>query len=179
MPKRKPANKTIEVILLQPYKGLGEKFEVVKVAPVFARNMLLGNGSAVLASEGNKHNYQKKMEAANKEAAKRVAHLEDLFKKLDDSEGITISKKVNDQGSLYEKVDADDIINTIESEYKITLDSHHIKLKGKITALGDYEVPYLYKNMVKTISLKVVAAEEAAPKAKKEKAEKTEEAAAE
>ena len=41
MPRRKLENKTVEVILLQSDKHLGEKFEIVRVKPVFARNVLL------------------------------------------------------------------------------------------------------------------------------------------
>ena len=53
MPKRKLENRTIEVILLQADKHLGERFETVKVKPIFARNVLLPNGIAVLADKGN------------------------------------------------------------------------------------------------------------------------------
>jgi len=48
MPKRKIENRMIEVILLEANKHLGEKFELVKVKPVYARNVLLPNNLAVL-----------------------------------------------------------------------------------------------------------------------------------
>ena len=82
MPKRKLENKTIEVILLQSDKHLGEKFEIVRVRPIFARNVLLPKNMAVLADSNNKNKFAQKMVAAEAERKKKAAGLDDLFVKL-------------------------------------------------------------------------------------------------
>jgi len=82
MPKRKVENKVIEVILLQSDKHLGEKFEIVKVKPIFARNVLLPQNIAVLADAMNKNKFAQKMKAAEDDRKKKASGLEDLFTKL-------------------------------------------------------------------------------------------------
>ena len=54
MPRRMIKNRNIEVILLQDDKHLGEKYEIVAVKPIFARNVLLPQNIAVLADKANK-----------------------------------------------------------------------------------------------------------------------------
>jgi large subunit ribosomal protein L9 len=82
MPKRKVENKMIEVILLENNKHLGEKFEIVKVKPIFARNVLFPQNIAVLADTGNKNKFAQKMKAAEADRTKKASGLEDLFTKL-------------------------------------------------------------------------------------------------
>jgi len=73
MPRRRLENRTIEVILLESNKHLGEKFEIVRVKPVFARNVLLPKNMAVLATANMVNRYSQKIKAAEKE---RVAKAE-------------------------------------------------------------------------------------------------------
>lgn len=79
MAKRLYENKTIEVILLETDKHLGEKYEVVRVKPIFAQNVLLPKGKALLATTGNLNNYKAKMEAAQKDIKKKIANIDTLF----------------------------------------------------------------------------------------------------
>jgi large subunit ribosomal protein L9 len=82
MPRRLVKNRNIEVILLQDDKYLGEKYEIVSVKPIFARNVLLPQNIAVLADKANKNKYEQKMQAAVAARAKKAAGLEDLFSKM-------------------------------------------------------------------------------------------------
>lgn len=59
---KKPAriDRRINVILLQrSNKHLGEKYEVVKVKPIFAKNVLFPQGIAVLADADALYAYKK------------------------------------------------------------------------------------------------------------------------
>jgi ribosomal protein L9 len=69
MPRRKLENRTIEVILLESNKHLGEKFEIVRVKPIFARNVLLPKNMAVLATADSVNKYSQKIKASEKERA--------------------------------------------------------------------------------------------------------------
>ncbi|HCB51233.1 TPA: 50S ribosomal protein L9 [Patescibacteria group bacterium] len=168
MAKRKVENKTIEVILLQADKHLGEKFEIVKVKPIFARNILLPNNIAVLADTANKNMYAQKMKAAEEHRKKKASDLEDLFMKIQNDNGLVITKKANKDNTLYAKVDESDICSAIASAYGIEVDTHLFKLKKKINAVGSYNVPFLYKEIKKDVVVNVVAEKEAK---KEEKAE--------
>jgi len=172
MPKRKLENKTIEVILLQSDKHLGEKFEIVRVKPVFARNVLLPKKMAVLADGSNKNKFAQKMVAAEADRKKKATGLEDLFVKLNSDEGITIVRKANADGTLYAKVDENDIATKINEVYGVELEPHYLKLKKKITALGSFAVPFLYKELKKEIIVKVEQDPEEAEKLAKHKSSK-------
>jgi large subunit ribosomal protein L9 len=170
MPKRKTENATIEVILLAADKHLGEKYEKVRVKPIFAKNVLLPHNKAVLATPMNINNYRQKMESAQKEIAKKAADLKDLFAKIDEANGLLFVVKVNDEGHLYGKIDENDIAKKIYEEYKIDVPSHLFKLKKKIAEVGTYKVAFLYKEMKADVTIIVQA--ETPVKAKKVEAEK-------
>jgi len=172
MPRRRLENKTIEVILLQSDKHLGEKFEIVRVKPVFARNVLLPKNTAVLADANNKNKFAQKMVAAEADRKKKAAGLDDLFVKLHSDEGITLVRKANADGTLYAKVDENDIATKINELYGVDIQSHYLKLKKKITALGSFTVPFLYKELKKDVIVKVEQDPEEAEKIAKHKASK-------
>lgn len=173
MPKRKPENKTIEVILLQSDKHLGEKFEIVRVKPVFARNILLPKNMAVLADADSKNKFAQKMVAAEADRKKKASGLEDLFGKLHEIWGVAIIRKANADGTLYAKVDENDIATAINEAHGVQLEPHYLKLKKKITTLWDFKVPFLYKEIKKDIAVKVEQDPEEAEKLAKHKSSKT------
>jgi len=172
MPKRKLENKTVEVILLQSDKNLGEKFEIVRVKPIFARNILLPQNIAVLADAANKNKFAQKMKAADADRQKKASGLEDLFVKLNEIWGVTIIRKANADETLYAKVDENDITTAIHETHGITIEPHYLKLKKKITTLGSFVVPFLYKEIKKDIVVKVEQDPEEAEKIAKHKAAK-------
>lgn len=165
--KRKPGNKLIEVILLVNDKHLGERFEVVKVKPVYARNILLPKQMAVLADAKNKNSYEQKMKAATLERAKKAQSLDEVFTKIHEDGGITLIRKANKDNTLYAKVDENDIIEAIKATYGVEIESHFFKLKKKLTAIGQFAVPFMYKSLKKELIVKIEADPEELKKHKK------------
>ena len=165
--KRKPGNKMIDVILLLSDKHLGEKYEIVKVKPVYARNILLPKKMAVLADGMNKNTYLQKMQAAEIERQKKAVSLDDVFTKIHTDGGIVITRKANKDNTLYAKVDENDIAEAIKATYGIDIEAHYFKLKKKLTAVGQFAVPFMYKTLKKEIIVKVEADPEEAKKHKK------------
>jgi hypothetical protein len=132
MPRRTVKNRNIEVILLQDDKHLGEKYEIVNVRPIFARNVLLPQNIAVLADKANKNKYQQKMQAAVVAREKKAASLEDLFAKMTENGGVKLIRKVNKDNVLYAKVNESDIVEAIKEAYGVEIDAHNLKLKKKL-----------------------------------------------
>ena len=171
MAKRLSANRTIEVIMLQNDKHLGEKYEIVRVKPIFARNVLFPNKIAILADKEAKNNYAQKMEAARISREKKAASLEDLFSKITADDGIEITRKANQDNTLYAKVDENDIVEKIKEVYGIEIESHLFKLKKKLNEVGTYSVAFAYNDLKREITVKILG--EVDKNAKKE--EETEE----
>lgn len=177
MPRRSYINRTVDVILLQDDKHLGEKYEVVRVKPIFAKNVLFPKGIATLATPGSLHDYQAKMQAATKKREKKQSTYEELAQKIVEAEGVIITRKVNEKNILYSKVDAQDVANAINEQFGKELPLQYISIKKKIWSLWEYTVPLTYGEMKKMITIKVVAEQETAKEVKIE-AESPEKAAA-
>ena len=118
--------------MLQDDKHLGEKYEIVNVRPIFARNVLLPQNIAVLADKANKNKYQQKMQAAVVAREKKAAGLEDLFAKMTENGGVKLIRKVNKDNVLYAKVNESDIVEAIKEAYGVEIDAHNLKLKKKL-----------------------------------------------
>lgn len=155
MPKRTTKNRSIEVIILQADKHLGEKFEIIRVKPVYARNILLPKGIVVLADTNNKNKYAQKMTAADTDRKNKAKSLDELFMKIQNDGGLVLIKKANKEMNLYAKVDEHEIAKAIQEKYGIELEPHYIKLKKKINTLGQFNVPFLYKELKKDIPVKI------------------------
>ena len=175
MAKRSATNRTIEVIMLQNDKHLGEKYEIVRVKPIFARNVLFPNKIAILADKEAKNNYAQKMEAAKASREKKAASLEDLFSKITADEGIEITRKANKDNTLYAKVDENDIAEKIKEVYGIEVESHLFKLKKKLSEVGTYSVAFAYNDLKREITVKILGEVDKNVKKEEEKEEVKEE----
>ncbi|MEI6425919.1 MAG: 50S ribosomal L9 C-terminal domain-containing protein [Candidatus Absconditabacteria bacterium] len=171
MPKRKTENRNVEVILLQSDRHLGEKYEIVKVRPIFAKNILLPQKLVVLADAANRNIYGQKMKAAEDQRNKKAADLEDLFMKIQADNGLTLVRKANKDLTLYAKVDEKDVCHEIEAKYGIAIEPHFFKLKKKINQIGSFTIPFLYKAMKKEVAVTVEAEKEVKEEKKEHKAE--------
>lgn len=171
MAKRKIENKTIEVILLQADKHLGEKYEIVRVKPIYAKNVLLPKDIAVLADAVNKNNYAQKIASADEQRKKKADGFDDLFMKIQNDNGLLITRKTNKDHTLYAKVSEEDISKAIHDIYGMEIDSHLFKLKKKINALGTYNIPFIYKEIKKEVAVRVEEEKEEEKPSKKEKPE--------
>ena len=128
----------MQVILKEDVPHLGEPGQIVNVKPGFARNYLIPQGLAALASSRNikmmEHNLkkiQKQIDAAKAEAGEVAARLGAL--------SITIAKPAGEQEKLYGSVTTRDIAAALEAE-KITIDRKRIIISEPIKALGVYTV---------------------------------------
>lgn len=90
-------DRRINVILLDFNKHLGEKYEMVKVKAIFAKNVLLPQKLAVVATADTINAYKAKMAAAAKIKEKKAADLGSLFDKINNDNGLMFSMKANEK----------------------------------------------------------------------------------
>lgn len=146
-------DRRIDVILLESDKHLGEKYEQVKVKPIFAKNVLFPKNIAVLATKDTINSYKNKIEQAAKAKEKKVANLAELFEKITNDNGIIFNMKSNEKWILYEKIDAAHIVARIQELYSIAVEDHFFKMKKKITNLGEFLVTFKYGSIDKDIRI--------------------------
>lgn len=146
----------MKIILREDRKGLGKRGDIVEVADGFARNHLLPQGKAIVASDGAVDQAAKMRRARDikdahaREGAQAIAST--LVAKT-----ITITAKSGQGGKLFGSVTTADISAAIESQAKIHIDKKHLHV-DPIKALGTYQVSAkLHSEVEFPVTVEVVA----------------------
>ena len=166
------ANTTI--LLRDDIEHVGGRGEIVKVKAGYARNYLLPQGFATLATKGNVKQIEQERSALLKKAAIERATAEAQKEQM---ETITLSfaRKAGDHGTLFGSVTSMDIADAIKAKgYEI--DRRKIVLRDAIKETGDYTVNVkLHRDVTIGIPVTVTAEGGEAPvkEDKKAKADET------
>lgn len=129
----------MDVILMESVENLGEMGETVVVARGYARNYLIPQGKAVLATEGHRKMVQEHMKLEAKRDDLRRAGAEELAAKLGEL-SCTITVQAGDDDKLFGSVGPRDIAEALVSD-ALEFDHKMIKLDEAIKQLGVYSVP--------------------------------------
>ena len=90
----------MEVIFLKDVKGSGKKGEIKNVSDGYAKNFLIKNGLAIVASAGAKGEVQNKNEAKKYHYEQDKARAQEQAKQMQTQE-ITIPVKVGENGKIF------------------------------------------------------------------------------
>lgn len=145
----------MEIILKQPIKNLGDTDDVVKVKSGYARNFLIPQGMAILATASNK----KVVAEKKRQASHKQEHIKQQAQEIADSlmgTKITIETLAGADGKLFGSVTALQIANKLK-EKGFEIDRKVITL-DEIRNLGDYEaIVHLHKEVKATLNIEVVS----------------------
>lgn len=129
----------MEVILLEPLQGIGQKGDLKRVRPGFYRNYLLPQGKAVLATDSVKKAWDKRREkmVLAKETLKTKAKefLERITGKV-----FVIKQKATKKGTLYSAVTPEKVVEILKVEAKVELSPEMVILKVPIKKTGVHEI---------------------------------------
>ncbi|MCE5206180.1 MAG: 50S ribosomal protein L9 [Porphyromonadaceae bacterium] len=146
----------MEVILKEDILSLGYKDDVVSVRKGYARNFLIPQGKAVIASES-----AKKVLAENqKQRAHKLAQIKaDAQVVADKLEGIslTIGAKASSTGTIFGSVTNIQIADALQAK-GFEIDRKLILIKDAVKEVGNYKaVVKLHKEVTVEIPFEVVA----------------------
>ncbi|MBC8461233.1 MAG: 50S ribosomal protein L9 [Bacteroidales bacterium] len=148
----------MEVILKQDVSNLGYANEMVNVKPGYARNYLIPQGMAILATATNKKILAENQKQQTHKAENVQNEAEDLAKKLENLV-VKIGAKAADSGKIFGSVNAIQIAQALKEQHnfdidrkKIQLDHEHVKELGTYTAKIN-----LHKEVAIEISFEVFA----------------------
>jgi len=118
----------MQIILKQDVENLGLEFDTVNVKPGYARNFLLPQGIALLATPKNKAALEATLEARKEEEAKLIAAANAIVEQLKKTT-ITIAAKVGSGDKLFGSINN---INLSEALAKagVAVDKKYIKIPG-------------------------------------------------
>ena len=144
----------MEVILRETIDNLGRAGQVVKVADGYARNYLLPQKLAYLATPGNLKVIEAERQSLLRKEAKQKDDAEKLQQNLDKVE-ITVRRKVGEQDALYGSVTNSDVAEALERK-GFQIEKRKIHMDDHIKTLGEFSIPIrLFKDVTAHVKLKV------------------------
>jgi large subunit ribosomal protein L9 len=148
----------MEVILKQDVEKLGYADEIVKVKDGYARNYLLPQGLAILATVPNKKMLAETIKQRAYKADKIRKEAEFLAGKID---GLTlkIAQKASEKGTIFGSVNTIAVAQALKDQHDIDVDRRKIILPAEhIKELGNYTAQInIHKDVKVTVHLEVVA----------------------
>lgn len=148
----------MEVILKRDIPSLGYATDIVKVRDGYARNYLIPQGIAILATEANR-----KM---NAETLKQKAFKEDKIRneaeamvKLLENITVKIGAKVASTGKIFGSVNALQIAEALKTQFNYDVDRKKIHVDGdSVKEVGEYKAKVmLHKGVSVMVNFEVFA----------------------
>ena len=148
----------MKVLLRDDVAGVGRRGDIVKVAGGFARNYLLPEGRAIIATDGISGQAEAMRrrrdlrEAQDKGAAESQATI--LAGAV-----ITVSARAGAAGRLFGSIGPADVAKAVHEQKGVEVDAKHVVLAEHLKEIGTYEVPLeLFEGVSPIVTVEVVAA---------------------
>ncbi len=149
----------MEVILLQKVANLGTIGDRVKVRPGFARNFLLPQGKATMATEANIRKFEARRTELEQKAQHDLSGAQQRAEKLKDFK-LSMTAKAGTEGKLFGSIGTADIAEAVTGAGHELARSEVRLPSGPIRVIGDHVV-ILHLHADVEVSLSVhIAAEE-------------------
>jgi len=148
----------VKLILREDVTNLGEAGELVTVRPGYARNFLLPQGKAILATAAS----IKELDHHKKVVADRLARdRKGQLAERDRIQNLLLEfvMQAGEEGKLFGSVTAVQIAEQLEGK-GVVIDRRKIQLEEPIKEIGDHSVSIrLWKDVTANVKVKVSAAE--------------------
>ncbi|MFM2375805.1 MAG: hypothetical protein RLZZ165_902 [Bacteroidota bacterium] len=147
----------MDVILKKYHKDLGEKNDIVSVKPGFARNFLIPQGIAIMATETNRKIHAENM----RQAAHKKDHIKNEALRIAEEMGkltLTIATLAGPDGRLFGSVTPTMVASQLEAK-GFEVERQRILFDAAIKEVGQYEVTVdLHKEVKAKVKIEVVSA---------------------
>ena len=145
-----------KILLRDDIESLGGRGEIVKVKAGYARNYLLPQGLATLATKGNLNQIEKERTALLKKAAVEKSTADAQASQMG-SIALKFERKAGETGTLFGSVTSMDVAEALKAQ-GYDIDRRKIVLKDTIKETGEYTVSVkLHREVAIEIPLTVTA----------------------
>lgn len=134
----KAPNGGIQLLLIQSVDHLGKQGDVITVKPGYAKNYLLPQGLATIATDHHRRMIDKHRARLAQIQESRIAGLRQIADALA-KQSVTIEANANSEGHLYGSVGAADIVTALR-RHDFTITADQVRLLGPLKELGLYTV---------------------------------------
>ena len=139
----------MEVILKKDVQNIGEAGDIVNVKDGYARNFLLPQNFAEIATKGAKENREKNL--ARIKAKQEKLHAEALAtaEKIRALEVLEFSAKAGESGKLFGAITTKRLAEEIKAKAGVEVDRKNISLDAPINKLGSFNMQIKLTSKVK------------------------------
>ena len=138
----------MQVILLDKIAHLGKVGDQVNVKSGYARNFLIPQGKAVMATAANIEHFEARRAELEEKAAQALAAAVDRAAGLEALGSVTIASKAGDEGRLFGSIGTRDIADAITAK-GVEVAKSEVRLpNGLIRTLGEHEVTFQFHGEV-------------------------------
>ncbi|MBN6077773.1 50S ribosomal protein L9 [Aggregatibacter actinomycetemcomitans] len=138
----------MQIILLDKIAHLGKVGDQVNVKSGYARNYLIPQGKAVMATKANIEHFEARRAELEEKAAKALAAAVDRAERLEALGSVTIASKAGDEGRLFGSIGTRDIADAITAK-GVEVTKSEVRLpNGLIRTLGEHEVTFQFHGEV-------------------------------
>ena len=148
----------MQVILLDKIAHLGNVGAQVHVKSGFARNFLIPQGKAVMATKANIEHFEARRAELEAKAAAALAEAQTRAAQLTALGSVTIASKAGDEGRLFGSITTRDVAEAVTAA-GVEVAKSEVRLStGPIRTLGDHDVKFqLHGEVFATLNVIVVA----------------------
>ena len=138
----------MQVILLDKIAHVGKVGDQLNVKSGYARNFLIPQGKAVMATAANIEHFEARRAELEEKAAQALAAAVDRAARLEALGSVTIASKAGDEGRLFGSIGTRDIADAITAK-GVEVAKSEVRLpNGLIRTLGEHEVTFQFHGEV-------------------------------
>jgi large subunit ribosomal protein L9 len=146
----------VKLILTEAVHPLGEAGDLVRVKPGYARNYLLAQGKAILATDSRIKELEHNKRVVAEKAARALKDLHAAKAKLD-AVKLEVTARAGAEGKLFGSVTSSQIAEHLR-ERGFEIDRRRIDLREPIKEVGEHDVAIkLHREVQASIKLVVIA----------------------
>jgi large subunit ribosomal protein L9 len=147
----------MQVILLDKIAKLGGLGDQVAVKAGYARNYLIPQGKAVMATKANIETFDARRAELEAKLAAGKAAAEERAAKLGELAAVVIASKSGDEGKLFGSIGTRDVAEAITAA-GVAVAKSEVRMGNVLRNTGDYEVAVqLHADVKATVQIQVVA----------------------
>ncbi|MFC3023779.1 50S ribosomal protein L9 [Vibrio zhugei] len=130
----------MQVILLDKIGNLGGLGDSVNVKSGYARNFLIPQGKAVMATKANLEVFETRRAEYEAKVAEQLQAAQDRADKIEALEAVVITSKAGDEGKLFGSVGTRDIADAITAA-GVNVAKSEVRLsEGALRTTGEFDI---------------------------------------
>lgn len=150
----------MQVILKKDVQNLGEAGDLINVKDGYARNFLLPQNVAELATEGALKNREQNLARIKAKQEKLHQQALEVAKKIEEFASLELSAKAGESGKLFGTITTKKLAEELALKSGIEVDKKNVTLNAPINKIGEYKMLIKLTSKVKTELTVIVSASE-------------------